>query len=61
MEDNVMKEADYSQMTDEEFRDILEDIVNEEGANILSIGNVYVELAEYFNNEVLDRWLANNE
>ena len=53
--------VDFSKMTDDEFRSILEDIVKEEGANILSIGGVYSELAEYFNNEVLSRWEREQE
>jgi hypothetical protein len=52
---------DYSKMTDEEFYDILEDIVVEEGRNILSIGDVFSILAEEYNNEVLDRWEAKKE
>ena len=51
----------YSKLTDKEFYNILEEIVNEEGANILTIGGVYAELAEYFNNEILDRWEAEQE
>ncbi|MGW8178173.1 MAG: hypothetical protein ACWGQW_05305 [bacterium] len=46
----------FDHMTDEEFRDILEDIVTEEGANILSIPGVYESASEHFNNEVLRRW-----
>lgn len=53
--------TDYSKLTDDEFRRILEEIVVEEGANILSIGDVYVALAEYYNNAVLDRWEAGQE
>jgi len=53
--------TDYSKMTDEEFREILEEIVDEEGSVILNVGDVYSTLAEHFNNEVLARWTARNE
>jgi hypothetical protein len=46
----------FDHMTDDEFRDILEDIVAEEGANILSVPGVYESASEHFNNEVLRRW-----
>ena len=55
-----MREADYSKMTDEEFDLILEEIVNEEGANILTLGDVNALLREYFNNEILDTWAERN-
>lgn len=50
----------FDKMTQEEFDEILAEIVNEEGANILSIGNVYSELAEHFNNDVLGIWQERN-
>jgi hypothetical protein len=50
----------YGNMTDEEFYDILEDIVEEEGAGILSIPGVYESASEHFNNEVLRRWQEKN-
>ena len=54
--------ADYSNLTGEEFRGILEDIIHDEGViNILSIGDVYSILAEEYNNEVLDYWQAKQE
>jgi len=56
----MKEDVDYSKMKDEEFQEILEEIVNEEGANILSIGDVYSELSEHFNNDVLDRWAERN-
>jgi len=55
------QEVDYGSMTDDEFRKILEEFVDEEGVNILSIGDVYTILAEHFNNDVLDRWAERNE
>ena len=53
--------TDFSKMTEGEFRNILEDIVEEEGANILSVPGVYSELAEHFNNEILERWEQEQE
>ena len=47
----------YEKMTDEDFYRILEDILNEmSGDSILVIPGLYEVLAEYFNNEILDRW-----
>ena len=52
-----MTDANYKSMTDDEFREILEEIVDEaSAAEILSHGDVYTELAEIYNNAVLDRW-----
>ena len=50
------KPIDYNRMTYDDEYEILKKIVVEEGSNILSIGNVYSELREHFNNEILDRW-----
>ena len=47
---------DYSKMTNAEFVEILEGIVKEEGANILSVPGVYEVLSEFYNNEVLKIW-----
>lgn len=48
---------DCSKMTDQEFREILEDIINElNAAEILSYGDVYSIFSEELNNEVLSRW-----
>ena len=52
---------DYSKMTNAEFVEILEGIVKEEGANILSIPGVYEILSEFYNNEVLKIWEVGNE
>ena len=52
--------ADYSKMTNEEFEAILEEIVREEGVNVLSVPGVAEVLREYFTNEVLDRWASEN-
>jgi len=48
--------ADYSQMTQEEFDTILEEIC---GCD-LTIGGVYEAVSEHFNNEVLDLWAERN-
>jgi len=47
----------YDEMTNEDFDSILEDILDEQsGSSLLMIPGAYEVLAEYFNNEVLDRW-----
>ncbi len=44
-------------ITEQEFSDILEDIVNEMNAReILAFGDVNLILREELNNEVLSRW-----
>ena len=45
---------------DADFYAALEQIVEEEGSNILSIGSIYSDLAEHFNNEILDIWSEDN-
>lgn len=48
---------DYSKMTNQEFDNILEEVVSEMSAGIiLSYGDVYSILSEELNNEVLQRW-----
>jgi len=47
---------DYSKITDQDFDRILRQIIEEEGGNILLVPNIYSELAEFYGNEVLDRW-----
>jgi predicted house-cleaning noncanonical NTP pyrophosphatase (MazG superfamily) len=52
-----MSDADYSQMTKDEFEAILEDLVGRMSATeILAVGNVAAELREHLNNEVLEVW-----
>ena len=46
----------YDKMTNDDFLRILSDIVKEEGAELLTVPGVYDVVAEWFNNEVLDRW-----
>lgn len=54
--------ADYSQMTDDEFRETLTKIVGKMSTEeILAIGDIYSVLAEELNNEVLDHWASLNE
>ena len=48
--------ADYTQMTDDEFYDILEEV---SGCNP-GIPGVYEAIVEQFNNEVLDTWAERN-
>jgi len=49
-------EADYSQMTNEEFDSILEEI---SGCD-LSIPGVYEAVSEEYNNDVLETWAERN-
>lgn len=47
-----------AQITDDEFDEILCDIVNEEPASrlLFMVPGVYALVAEHYNNDVLDRW-----
>jgi hypothetical protein len=47
-------------MTDEDFVEILKRMMNEEGANMLSIPGVYELVSEYYNNDIIDEWLSRN-
>ena len=44
------------EMTNEEFDEILADIVKENAGNLLTIPGAYEVFSEHFNNEVLSRW-----
>ena len=45
------------EMTQEEFYDILQDLVSACSAStLLSIPGIYEVLCEHFNNEVIERW-----
>ena len=56
-----LHDPDYSKMSQQEFNEILEELVGDMSASeILSIGEVRNELAEELNNEVLDIWVQNN-
>lgn len=50
----------YEKMTQQEFDEILLDILREyTGKELITIvPNIYSDLAEYFNNEVLAQWDA---
>lgn len=51
--------SNYSKMTQDEFDRILAEIMNEQpAANLLTIPGVYEAVSEHFNNDVLDRWAA---
>ena len=53
--------TDYSKMTDADFDRILRDILKGmTGEQLLSIEGVYELVSEEFNNEILDRWAAEN-
>jgi len=50
---------EYDELTDEEFDEILTEIIDEHsGSSLLAITGVYEVLKEEFNNQVLDRWAA---
>jgi len=49
--------ADYSKMTQEDFNNILNSILQGmNGSQLLSIAGIYEILSEEFNNEVLTIW-----
>jgi hypothetical protein len=52
--------ADYDEMTNEEFDEILGEIVNNKQTDVLAVPGVYEILSEHFNNDVLDRWAERN-
>jgi putative intracellular protease/amidase len=57
-----MKSSPYKEMTTEDFNRILSEVMDEENSSdLLAIGGVYEAVAEHFNNEVLNRWLAEQE
>lgn len=51
----------YKDLTNEEFDEILAEIVSENTENLLEIPGAYEVLAEYYNNDVLDRWMGRQE
>lgn len=52
---------DIQDMTNQEFEEILMEIMNEGPASsLLTIPGVYECVSEYFNNEVLERWENGN-
>jgi hypothetical protein len=52
--------ADYTKMTDQDYDDILEDIVKENVSTLLSVPGAHEVFSEYFNNEVLNQWAEDN-
>ncbi len=48
----------YDAMTQEEFDDILQKLVKDKAAQLLSIPGVYEVVSEYYNNDVLEIWLT---
>ena len=50
----------YKNMTDEEFDNILEEIIMENLNEIMTIPGAYEIFSEYYNNDVLDRWKKEN-
>lgn len=53
-------QADYTQMTDDEFNDILSQIVFDNASTLMDVPGVYEAVSEYFNNAVLDEWASQN-
>jgi hypothetical protein len=56
------EEYDYSEMTDDEFDNILEELLDEYPAShwVQVIPGMYEQAREYLNNEVLDMWKKNH-
>lgn len=53
--------TNYSQMTQEEFNEILEKLLGAETpGNLLAIPGVYEVVSEHFNNAVLEDWAQDN-
>jgi hypothetical protein len=55
--------SDYDEMSQDDFDRILAEIVDEIGASqlIFEVPNIYSDVAEHFNNDVLDRWREERE
>lgn len=47
---------DYTRLREDVFDAILEEMVEEMGAKVLTIGDVYSILREELNNDILDKW-----
>jgi hypothetical protein len=43
-------------LSQEQFEEILADIIYDEGEALLAVPGIYEAASEHFNNEVLDRW-----
>lgn len=56
----MVKDADYSKMTDDEFYYTLQDLVRDNSGELLTIPGAYEVFSEYFNNKVLERWAEAN-
>jgi hypothetical protein len=55
---------DYAQMSEDDFQRILLDevLANMTAADlVLTVPNVFSDVREHFNNEVLDRWAADQD
>lgn len=50
--------TEYNQMTQEEFVEILGEIVTSSSASLLSIPGIYEILSEEYNNAVLKIWAS---
>ena len=55
--------TDYSTMTQSDFDNILSEILDELTATdlLIQVPAIYSDLVEEFNNEILDRWAAEQE
>uniref|UniRef100_A0A6M3M065 Uncharacterized protein n=1 Tax=viral metagenome TaxID=1070528 RepID=A0A6M3M065_9ZZZZ len=52
--------VNYDQMTDDEFYEILADLVVKNSGSLLEIPGVYEVVSEHFNNDVLACWAEAN-
>lgn len=52
---------DYDKMTNEEFDNILQELVKENASTLLTIPGAYEVFSEHFNNEVLHIWEERKE
>lgn len=50
----------YDKMTQEEFDNILEDLMRKNVGSLLTIPGVYEAVSEHFNNEILETWEEQN-
>ena len=53
----------YDKLTDEEFDNILAELMDEDGpaSALLSIPGIYEVVSEYYNNDILDMWERRQE
>lgn len=55
-------QADYTAMTQQEFDDILLDLLDDMGpADLVGVPGVYEAVSEHLNNDILDAWKKKKE